>query len=235
MGGRITANGALVGIGSAGQGAEVEVLTFAGSGLFARCTAGETKVPVNASSIVFSNASVIFETPGDRLFGVNPSQAGSLKLTILFGTAVTNWGEPLSGLTISLLQIGSLSPVLSGDWALCVIAISGNGGDDCVAIQSAGVHAMIVTVGSPGIYSVSASNATVIGLLATPGGVSAFEVASDPLFEAEGVFGFVPRPTPIPISTGTFTPALLSSIEARRTFIISFGWFVLWVWIPLAG
>jgi hypothetical protein len=223
MGGRITADGPLAGIGSGGEGGEVGMLTFSGSDLRIACPANGTKLPVSASSIRFSNASVIIETPGDRLFGVNPAQLGGLKLTILFGSATSNLSEPLSKLNATLLQIGRLNPALSGDCTLCVRALSSDSGDRCLAIGSSRVESLIFSIPLRGTHSVTASNATVDFILATPGGVSSFEVDSDRFFIPEGHCKFFGR-TP----TQAFTPPLLFPFQSRRMLILRFGWFFLW-------
>jgi hypothetical protein len=202
------------------------MLTFSGNDLRIACAAGGTKFAVNASSIRFSNASVIIETPGDRLFGVSPVQFGGLKLTILFGSATSNLSERLSKLNATLLQIGRLNPALSGDLTLCVRAISGDSGDSgdrCLAIGSGRVESLIFTIPMRGTHSVTASNATVDFILATPGGVSSFEVDSDRFFIPEGHFVLL-RPTP----TQAFTPPLLFPFQSRRMLILRFGWFFLW-------
>jgi hypothetical protein len=224
IGGRIAADGGLAGIGSGGEGGDVGLLTFAGSGLFVRCAADGPKIPINASSIRFSNSSVIFETPGDRLFGVSPTQIGRLDLAILYGAATSEWNESVLGLNSTLLQIGNLSSPLSGDWTLRVSSVSGASGEHSFAIRSSGVRSLIVTVGFRGNCSVSASNATVSGFFETPEGVSTFGIESDRLFIPEGSFVFAPRPTP----TAVFTRSLLFPFHGRRMMIIQFGWFLLW-------
>jgi hypothetical protein len=243
IGGNITAKGILAGIGSGGEGGDVKTLTFAGSRLRITCAANEPKFPINASSIVLSNPSVIFETPAGRLFGVNPKQIDSINLTILFRTPTSDFGESLSGLNATLLQIGTLSPTLSGDWTLCSISISdsdsGDGSDHCIAIRPSGLTSLIVTLGSRGSHSVSASNATVTGLLTTPGGLSSFDLNSDWSFIEEGDFQFAPRPTAaatiliVQTPTAEFTPALLSSFHPRPSFIFALGWFLFWGDEPL--
>jgi hypothetical protein len=233
MGGRITANGTLAGIGSGGEGGEVQSLIFAGSRLSIRCAANGTNFPVNASSILFSNASVIFETPGDRLFGVSPGKTGRLNLAVLFGAATSHLSEPLSNLSTPLLQVGRLSSALSGDLTLCVTADSGDPREHCFEIQSPSLRSLIVTVGFPGLCSVTLSNATASGFLESSEGLSSFEVASDPFFISEGHFVFAPRPTPTPTPTEVFTPPLRFPFHSRRMLILRFGWFFLWRLAPL--
>jgi hypothetical protein len=247
MGGRITAEGTLAGIGSGGEGGDVGLLTFSRSGLFVRCAANRTKFPINASSICFSNSSVIFETPGDRLFGVSPTQTGRLDLAILYGEATSQWSESVSALNAMLLQIGNLSSPPSGDWTLQIASISGDFEGPSFEIRSSVLRSLIVTVDFRGNCWVSASNATVSGFFETPEGGWSFGVESDRLFIPEGDFVFAPRPTPDPTPTQTasrtapptptapFTRSLLFPFHARRMVILQFGWFLFWRPIHLQG
>jgi hypothetical protein len=139
LGGTIRANGTLAGIGSGGDGGEVGRVVFSGT-IALICNAAKAKFPVNASSILLSNASLIFGTDGDRLFGSSPSREGWLELTILYGRATSREAEAVSGLNAAFLQIGNLSfspPVdLEGSpawrWIFCV---SGSGDEQCSAMQ----------------------------------------------------------------------------------------------------
>jgi hypothetical protein len=82
MGGRINANGTLAGIGSGCEGGEVKLLIFSGNAVLT-CDTNLTKLPINASSIVISIASLIFTTAHNRLFGVSPSNFHLFKLANL--------------------------------------------------------------------------------------------------------------------------------------------------------
>jgi hypothetical protein len=81
MDGMIRAKETLAGIGSGGEGGNVELLRFSGNPVIT-CDADFAKFPINASSIVFTNASLIFTTPRNRLFGAVPSSSNLTKLVI---------------------------------------------------------------------------------------------------------------------------------------------------------
>jgi hypothetical protein len=97
IGGRITANGSLAGIGSGGAKGEVQLLRFAGNAVVT-CDANLTSFPVNASSIVLSNTALLFTTPRNRLFGASPSRSDLSNFVIVYGDVTTQGSEPLSGL-----------------------------------------------------------------------------------------------------------------------------------------
>jgi hypothetical protein len=76
LGGTITANGALDGIGSGGNRGSVKQLTFSGKAVLICSSAGTGTFPVNAASILFSDASAIFVTHHAPLFGVRQHHDG---------------------------------------------------------------------------------------------------------------------------------------------------------------
>jgi hypothetical protein len=110
LGGTIRANGVLAGIGSGGE------VSFSGT-VALICNAEGTQLPIHASSNLLSDASLIFVTQGNQLFGVSPLHVGWLNLTILYGSATSAESEPLAGLNRVMLQIGSLNfdPPKNGD------------------------------------------------------------------------------------------------------------------------
>jgi hypothetical protein len=120
QGGKITANGASAGIGRGGEGGEVKLLTFSGN-VVLRCDAAEGQSAVTASSILLADASLIFHTPGNRLFGEIPSRVGDLNLTILNGAVISEGadGERLSGLNGTFLGIGNATFPIAGAWTFC--------------------------------------------------------------------------------------------------------------------
>jgi hypothetical protein len=140
LGERIRANGAVAGIGSGSEGGETRRLAFRGTAALI-CNANAEQFPVNASSILLSEASLIFGTESDQLFGVSPSQEGWLNFTILYGSATSARTEPLVGLNAVILQIGNLSfnsPMGGNGSAVwpCTFCVSRGGDGQCIATQS---------------------------------------------------------------------------------------------------
>jgi hypothetical protein len=184
MGGRITAKGALVGIGSGGEGGEIELLRFSGKSVLT-CDARLGKFPVNASSIIFTNSSVVFATAGNRLFGVNPSSFDLFSLVIVYGNVTTKGEERLSNLNATLLQIGNLTVPPSSRWMVCV---SDESYEDCYLTRSSVMKSLIVSVRSEGNYSVKLFSETTSGFLKIDQDVSLFEVASNRSFVTNASF-----------------------------------------------
>jgi hypothetical protein len=172
-GGKMTANGTLAGIGSGGEGGEVELLRFSGNAVLT-CDANVTKFPVNASSIVFSNASLIFITSRNRLFGVSPSSSNLLNLVIVYLNVTNEENGPLLKLNGTLLEIGNVTIPLSSYWMLCM---SGVGCEDWDETGSSSVKSLIVSIPSEGNYSVKMFCDVRTGLLETEQNVSIFTVS----------------------------------------------------------
>jgi hypothetical protein len=240
MGGRISANGTLAGIGSGGEGGEVKQLRFAGRAVLI-CDAIFTKFPINASSIVLTNASLVFTTPRNRLFGVGPSSSGLLNLVIVYGNVTTQGSEPLSNLKATFLQIGNITVPLSNDWTICV---SGSGYEHCSLTRSAVMKSLIVTVPLEGNYSIEVVSDAESGRLETTEHVSSFVVSSPNSFVAESVFiPFLATATPhasatshataspAATHTGSFTISLQSRLLCRNTFLDRFGCFLFVAWV----
>jgi hypothetical protein len=64
-----------------------------------------TKFPVNASSIVFSNASLVFTTPHNRLFGVSLLCSNLFDLVIVYENVTTQAKESFSKLGATFFYI----------------------------------------------------------------------------------------------------------------------------------
>jgi hypothetical protein len=213
----------LAGIGSGGEGGEVQLLKFSGNTVLT-CDTKVTQFPVNASSIVFSNGSFLFRTPRNRLFGVSPSSSAFLNLMIAYWNVTNEENEPLSMLNTTLLQIGNVAIPQSSDWMVCV---SGICREDCSQAGSSVVNSLIVSVPSEGSYSVKMCSEVSSGLLETEKGVSVFAVASTRSFVSEAHF------TPFPVAqtpTGTFPFPLQSRLFSRKAFLLHIGCFVFAVW-----
>jgi hypothetical protein len=102
-----TMNGGKVGLGSGRSGAEVESLIITGS-CFLNCHSDYQGVPVTASSVLLSNASIVFDTQYNRLFGVEPRGIGRVEIAIVFVAPTPQGVESLSGSDGRFLQIGTL-------------------------------------------------------------------------------------------------------------------------------
>jgi hypothetical protein len=215
LGGKITANGTLTGTGSGGEGGEVQFLKFSGN-TTVTCDSDPGKFPVNASSIVLSNGSLIFTTPRNQLFGVSPSSSGLLNLLVMYEIVTTQWSESLSQLNVSLLQIGNITAPESRDWKLC---ICGECQQECYLTQSSVVKSLIVSVGSKGNHSVKMLGHEISGFLKTNESVSSFAVVSSRSFFAEATFVQFAASWASPHATATACPL------ARPTgpFIVSSG------------
>jgi hypothetical protein len=201
MGGKIRANGTLAGIGSGGEGGEVKLLRFSGNAVLT-CDANVSKFPVNASSIVISNASLMFITPRNRLFGVSPSNSNLFKLVILYESLTNQPQESLWKLNATFLQIGNLTIPQSNDWIFCVSDVGHN---DCFPMRSSVVKSLIVSVPSVGNYSIRAFNNATSGFLETEEGVSILSVALNYSFFSKCHF--------VPDATATVAPSGSPSAE----------------------
>jgi hypothetical protein len=179
--GTITANGPLASIGSSGEGSEVQLLRFSGNAMLI-CNTDATKYPVNASSIVFSNASLVFATSGNRLFGVSPSSSALFDLAIVYESVTVQNNEPFSKLNATFLQIGNLTIPRSSHWTFCV---SGMGHNDCFLTRSSIVKSLVMRVPSAGNYLVKAFNDVTSGFLETSEGISILSVSSNRSFISE--------------------------------------------------
>jgi hypothetical protein len=94
-----------------------------------------------------SNASLVFRTSRNRLFGVSPSSSNLSDLVIVYGTVTTQENEPLSELNATLLQIGNVTAPRSSDWTVC---ISNESREACYVTHSSLVQSLIVSVPSQG-------------------------------------------------------------------------------------
>jgi hypothetical protein len=231
LGGTIRSDGVLVGIGSGGEGSETRRVTFSGT-VAVICNADGTKFPINASSILLSDASLIFVTQGDRLFGVSPSHEGWLNLTILYGSTTSPEAEPLLGLNAAILQIGNLSFNPPIDWhgsaALpCTFCISRAGDGGCIATHSTEVtevESAVLSLPSSGSYSIRAMLDGWIGVFETPEGVSLVNISSNFTFIEEGQLVWFQAMTSSPSPTASFTVALIVFLHSRKMiFQLLFG------------
>jgi hypothetical protein len=182
QGGNITATGPYGGIGSGdvlnGGISELRSLTFSGSAVLT-CDATETgRFPVTAFSIVLADASLVFRTPRNRLFGNAPSRQGELNLTILYGTETSNGAEPVSLLNATSLQIGNFTLPAQGLWTFCV---SGEGLEQWFESGLVEVKSLLTTVSGQGNYSIFAEHPLVSGHL-RPSNEASFVVSSSPAF-----------------------------------------------------
>jgi hypothetical protein len=131
-----------------GERAGVGQLTFSETASLI-CDASGTAFPINASSILLSNASLIIGTHGDRLFGVSPFRQGWLNLNILDGAATLDDFTRLSTLTSVILELENLSftaPMCAAlPWTFWISHIET---EDYIATQSTDV----TEVGSARVY-----------------------------------------------------------------------------------
>jgi hypothetical protein len=144
MGGRITANVTLVGIECGGEDGEVKLVRFAGKAVLT-CEANATKFPVNASSIQFLNASLVFTTSYNRLFDVDPSSSELLKLMVRYEDVTKENSESLSRVSTTFLQSGNVTFPPFRHW-MCWISCMGQ--DDCFAPGLSIVKRLIVSLPS---------------------------------------------------------------------------------------
>jgi hypothetical protein len=236
LGGTIRANGTLAGIGSGGNGGAVGRVIFSGTAALI-CNGGPGKFAVSASSIVLSNASVIFGTAAARLFGVSPSREGPLSLAILYGSVTSSQAEPLSSLNAPILQIGNVSfhPPREGDcvgWTFCV---SASDAENCIAAHFTEVRevkSVVLSIPSLGSYSIRALLDGSARVLETPDESSLLTVSSNFSFIPVARFVFPPRSaTALPSSTETFTVPLRGGFRSERTLIFRFSFFSFPLWL----
>jgi hypothetical protein len=219
FGGKITANGTDVAIGSGGFDSEVQNLLFSGTAALI-CTATTSQFAVNALSIVLSHASLVFATQNNQLFGVNPSSQGPLKLAILYGSVKSEGSERLSGLNGTFLQIGHMKinfdPNQDSGSALDAFCISSAVPfhEQCFPIQSFPLKSVIVSVPWYGHYSIRTMLNQQSAFLQTFDGQSVLQVFSDYTFIEGAQFRF-----PVASSTQTFTVKLQAFLNVRKVFL----------------
>jgi hypothetical protein len=210
------ANGALAGIGSGGEGGEVQLLKFSGNTVLT-CNANVTQFPVNASSIVFSNGSFLITTPRNRLFGISPSSSDFLNLVIVYWNVTSEESELLSKLNTTLLQIGNVTIPQSSDWMVCV---SGVDQEECHQTGSSVVKSLIVSIPSEGNYSMKMYSDVSSGVLETEKGVSIFVIASARSFVSEAHFlRFPATPHASASPAGTASSAFADSPAFHMAFV----------------
>jgi hypothetical protein len=228
----IKANGTRAGIGSGVDGGGVGQLTFSGT-VSLICDVNGTAFPINALSILLSNASLIVGTHGDRLFGVNPFRQGWLNLTILYGAATLDDSAQFSTLNSVILEIANLSfnrPMGAAlPWTFC---ISQGDTADCLATQSTEmteVRSAFVSLPSVGFYSIRALFDDWIGVLETPDGERLFNVSSNFSVVGDAKFAWHSQPlTALP--TASFTVPLLVLLHPGSMLLVGFALFVLPFW-----
>jgi hypothetical protein len=229
LGGTITANGTLAGIGSGGEGGSVKQLTFSGRAVLICSCANAEKSAISASSILFSDASAIFVTQHAPLFGVIPHHQGELNLTLVYETAMGDKAERLPGSSI-FFQIRNLSLPHGG----CEFCISGAAGTRCFGTESTIVRSLIVSVPSEGIYSIRARAEDFAGFLAVADDYFSFGVGSDGVIVSYAYFvadrSAFPGVTAAATATATsaFTPPHPGSIRQGTPHIVRFGPFLFW-------
>jgi hypothetical protein len=175
MGGRITANGTLTGIGSGGNGGEVEMLRFSGTAALL-CDANSTAFVINASSIELIDCALIFTTPHNQLFGISPSSSGSLNLAILFGGVTSKGSEPLTNLNGTFLQIGNVNLPDKELWTIC---ISGKKYEHCIESPSRTIRSILFSTDGPGNRLIRAFSANLSGFLVPGDGCGPFIAESN--------------------------------------------------------
>jgi hypothetical protein len=228
LNGAISANcfsdGSAIGTGS-GAGSDLTALVFAGTASLV-CNLSAERASVNASSILFSHASLVFTTESNRLFCASPSRFGPFNLVILYGRTTEKNTEPLSGLNGTFLHIGNVSLPNTLIWTFC---IASSGSDRCFSSQSSSVRSIIVSVPEPDNYSVFLSSDGMHWRLETVEGNSLFEVGSDSSFIASANFASMqsmsPRQTRSPKPTKMFTQYDGNARQARGMFIFRFACF----------
>jgi hypothetical protein len=230
LGGTIRARGAGAGIGSGGEGGETGLLAFHGTAALI-CNASAGKFPVNASSIVLSDASLIFGTESDRLFGVSPWRAGWLNLTIVYGKATSARTERLSDLNASILQIGNLSFNLPMGLYVsaaspCTFCVSRAGDVECIVRHSTEVSefkSAVFSLPSDGSYSIRALLADWTGVFETLEGVLSYNLSSNFSFVEEARLAWrSPTPTPPPTLTALAVASAYASPSSPTSFTVRF-------------
>jgi hypothetical protein len=189
------------------------------------CRAASGVAALSPTAILFSNASAVLATDGVKVFGVSPSSAGSLNLTLLYAKTTTAGTEALSGLGLRYLHFPSLSLPASRPWFFC---LSGESEERCFGVESADVASAIVSVPSLGSYSVKAWRDGAPGFLQVQGGSSVFQVTADSTVVTGAVF--VPAATPLaPSATEVFTLSFQAVFRPGRTRIFDVGLFLFWI------
>jgi hypothetical protein len=228
LGGTITAHGALAGIGCGGEGSTVGQLTFSGTAVLNCSSATAAKFPVNASSILFSDASAIFVTPRAPLFGVRPHHRGELNLTVVYETPMAGKTELLPSSAI-FLQIHNLS-LPHGRCEFCILSAASA---RCFGTESTIVGSLIVSVPSEGNYSIRVRAEDFAGFLAIADDDFSFGVGSNGVtvsyayFVAERTAS--PGVTAAAAATSPFTLSYHGSMRQATTHIVyHFGPFLFW-------
>jgi hypothetical protein len=185
---------------------------------------------VNATSIVIADASLVFETEGNRLFGSSPSSTNLIDLTIFYHRATVLGEEPLSELQTAFLQIGNLNISENNDekWTFY---ISNGEYERCIAALSANVTSVVLSVPSFSNYSIGAFTDQRRGHLEWNGN-PVFEVNSNISFFETPLFVPIrsisqaetpPRPShSAPTETSSFSKSLLLSVTPSKIIILFF-------------
>jgi hypothetical protein len=162
---------------------------------------------VNASSIVLNDASVVFQTQGNRLFGVGPSRNGGLNLAILYGSETTAGVEPLSGLNAAFLQIGEVSQLRAGPLSF---GVSNEASEWWFVDDLAGMKSLLTVVTGEGAYSIFVEDPWASGHLVPSEGGSSFSLSGNLSFFA--MAQFVPAESRTP--TASMTPSISASLSS---------------------
>jgi hypothetical protein len=215
--GNITANGgttggAGIGTGSISQSGNAMVGLLNLSGTAALICNGTAAAAIAPSSILISNASLLFVTDGARLFGVSPSGAGDI--LILYRSTTNEGTELLWGLDSSFLHIGNVSVPRDDGWRFCV---SEEGFGRCHGREFSGVKSLIASVPGNGSYCVLAESSTFIGSLWPSDTDSVFEVISNYSFFPTAHFVVFASVTPLPSVTPLATPDATATCSSAFT------------------
>jgi hypothetical protein len=133
-------------IGSGPSGSEVGSLVFSGLCLI-ECNRTGLAQTINASSIVFSDASLIFFANGTALFGTSPSNTGCLDLIIAYHQVTSPESECISSLRGPFLHVGNVSVLVSR------FCIRRSGLERCLDNTSGPIRSVVVGIGDAGPYS----------------------------------------------------------------------------------
>jgi hypothetical protein len=211
MGGMIRAKGTLARTGSGGEGGDVKLLKFSRNAVMT-CNADLTKFPINTSSIVFTNASLIFITPRNRLFGAVLSSSNLMKLVIVYEDGVIQNNKPLLKLNATLLQIGNLTIPELNELMFCLFDMDHH---DCFSIGSSIAESLIANASFVGNYSVKVFNEAMCGFLERREGVSILSVSSNRSFILECHF----------VADATSNPSQMTSrtVSSSQSLIAQFS------------
>jgi hypothetical protein len=237
LGGTIRANGTLAGIGSGGEGGAVGQLTFSGTPVLICSCANAGKSPVNASSILFSDASAVFVTQRAPRFGVTPYHQGELNLTLVYETAMADKAELLPS-SVIFLQIHNIS-MPDGRCEFCILSAAST---SCFRTESTIARSLIVSLPSEGNYSIRARAEDFAGFLAIADDCFSFGVGSngvtvsDAYFVSESTRTISASPgvtsaTATASSTSAFTLPNHGSIRQGPAHILHIGLFHFWYYI----